>query len=237
MKEIIYRRTPLSDTLNFRDLGGYATQNGGITRWNVFFRSACPNSINKADEETLRNLGITDIIDLRGGDNADEVQRGYTSLTGFNVYNIPVGGGIPPKTVSECPESYLQIAESERMRDVFKIIAEAKGAVLFHCFAGKDRTGVVAALLLMLADVYDEDIIADYTLSYTYFLSRIRSDFLRFDAEKDVFKPLPDHMEGFMRVFREKYGDVRSYLLQAGFANSQINAIVGKFVVGKERKK
>lgn len=231
---IVYRRTPLSDTQNFRDLGGYATKDGGVTRWNVFFRSACPDSLNGADAKLLQKLGVTAVIDLRGGGNVDEVQKGYSDIGGLKIYNLPLGGGVPPKRVADCPYSYLEIAESPYMAKVFKVMANNDGAVLFHCFAGKDRTGVVAALLLMLANVCDVDIVADYTLSYAYFLSRICIDFSRFDAERDVFKPLPEHIEGFMRVFREKYGNVRDYLLAIGLSKNQIDSIVKKFVEAKQ---
>lgn len=228
-EKLIYKRIPLSDTPNFRDLGGYATQDGKTTNWNVFFRSGCPNSLSQADGELLHNLGIKAVIDLRGGANADEKQTAYTSLN-FKHYNLPLGGGAPPKRAADCPYGYMEIVDSPNMPKVFEVLAETQGAVLFHCFAGKDRTGVVSALLHMLAGVYDTDIIADYTLSYAYFLERIRTDFLRFDAETDVFRPLPDHMEGFIKVFREKYGDVTNYLLTIGLTNEQIQKLKNKLV-------
>ncbi len=230
MNNYILRRIPLSDTLNLRDLGGYAAKNGGITRWNAFLRSACPNSLSERDGEILRGLGVTDVIDLRGGGNADEVMRGYEALPFIDVHRIPIGDESVPKTASEVPYGYLRMAEHCNIPQVFRILADSRGGVIFHCFAGKDRTGVVAAMLLMLAGVADEDIIADYTLTYAYFIKRLRADFSRSDAEPNVFKPLPDHMEGFIRLFREKYGDVRSYLLQKGVTEGQLQSILNKFV-------
>jgi len=230
MEKLIYKRIPLSDTQNFRDLGGYATLNGGVTKWNAFFRSACPDSLNDSDCETLKRLGVTSVIDLRGGGNFDEKQTGYVVFDCFKHYNLALGGGVPPKRAAECPHSYLEIAESSNMLKIFEILADNEGAVLFHCFAGKDRTGVVAALLLMLAEVQDVDVVADYTLSYAYFLSRIRIDFSRFDAEPDVFRPLPDHMEGFIKLFREKYGTVNDYLLKLGLPQIKIDKIKSKLV-------
>lgn len=227
--KFIYKRIPLSNTLNFRDLGGYATQDGKTTKWNVFYRSACPNSLSAADGELLHNLGIKAVIDLRGGGNADETQKGYASLN-FKHYNLALGGGVPPKRAVDCPYGYMEIADSANMTKVFEILAETQGAVLFHCFAGKDRTGVVAALLLMLAGVDDVDVIADYTLSYAYFLKRIRMDFSRTDAEPNVFCPLPDHIEGFIKVFREKYGDVNNYLQTIGITPDQIQKLKVKLV-------
>lgn len=223
------RRIPLSDTPNLRDLGGYAAQNGA-TRWRAFFRSACPVSLTETDAEILRALGVTDVIDLRGGGNADEVMRGYGALTELSVHRIPIGDEAVPKTARECPYNYMKIAEHPNIARVFGVMAQSRGAVIFHCFAGKDRTGVVAALLLMLAGVSDEDVIADYTLTYAYFLKRLRQDFKRTDAEADVFKPLPEHIEGFIRLLRERYGDARNFLLQKGVTQAQLETLLNKFV-------
>lgn len=225
----VCRRLPLSDTPNFRDLGGYATQNGGVTRFNVFYRSACPRSFNDFDRARLAQLNVATAVDLRGGSNVDETMRAFVS-DGITIYNIPIGTNEIPKFAYEVPDGYMKIVEHENFADVFRTLADCQGAAVFHCFAGKDRTGVVAAMLLMLAGVADEDIIADYTLTYAYFLKRLRQDFLRTDAEPDVFRPLPEHMEGFLQLFRAKYGDARSYLLQLGLTADRIDGIVNKFV-------
>ena len=231
---VAYKRVPLSDTLNFRDLGGYATQDGGVTRYGVFYRSACPNSLNERDKQLLKELNVTTAVDLRGGGNADETQAGFVA-DGITVYNIPVGGGETPRYAVDCPNGYMQISDNPAMASVFKTLADAKDAAVFHCFAGKDRTGVVAAVLLMTAGVSDVDIIADYTLTYAYFLRRLRQDFLRTDAEPDVFKPLPEHMEGFLRLFRAKYGTVSNYLLTIGVSEQQVASIRSKLVDDKRR--
>lgn len=227
---LTYRRVPLSDTPNFRDLGGYATQNGGLTRFGVYFRSACPNSLSDSDKQLLKSLNVTTAVDLRGGGNADETQAGFVADS-ITIYNIPVGGGNAPKYAVDCPNGYMEIINNPVIANVFKTLADCKGAAVFHCFAGKDRTGVVAAVLLMTAGVADVDIVADYTLTYAYFLKRLREDFHRTDCEKDVFIPHPEHMEGFLKLFRQKYGTARNYLLQFGVSQQQIDNIVNKFVV------
>lgn len=228
--DIILRRAPLSDTPNFRDLGGYATACGGATRFGVFFRSACPNGLSVSDIELLKSFNITTAVDLRGGGNADETQTGFVA-DGIEIHNIPIGGGEAPRYAVDCPKGYMEIVAHPNIAAVFKTLAQADGAAVFHCFAGKDRTGVIAALLLMLAGVSDTDIIADYTLTYAYFLKRLREDFKRTDCEKDVFIPHPDHMEGFLRLFYRQYGNARSYLLKVGVSERQIDKIVGKFVI------
>lgn len=230
MTNFIIRRIPLSDTPNFRDLGGYATADGGVTRFNVFYRSACPRSFNDDDRVLLAELGVTTAIDLRGGTNVDETQRAFVSEA-ITIHNIPIGTNEIPKTAVEVPNGYMQIVEHPNFADVFKTLADCSAAAVFHCFAGKDRTGVVAAMLLMLAGVSDEDIIADYTLTYAYFLRRLRQDFLRTDAEPNVFRPLPEHMEGFLQLFRDKYGNARDFLVNRGVTQKQIERILNKFTL------
>lgn len=226
---IIIRRIPLSNTLNFRDLGGYATVNGGATKFGVFYRSACPNGLNSDDVVMLKDLNVTTAVDLRGGSNADEKQRGFI-CDGITVRNIPIGTNEIPRRAVDVPEGYMRVTEHPNFAEVFKVLADCSGAAVFHCFAGKDRTGIVAALLLMLADVSDTDIIADYTLTYAYFLKRLRQDFLRTDAEANVFRPLPEHMEEFLNLFRQRYGSVRDCLLSKGVTERQLDAITDKFV-------
>ncbi len=229
MNELCLRRIPLSDTPNFRDLGGYSTIDGKVTKFGVFFRSACPRSLNADDEMQFNKLNITTAIDLRGGSNADEKKRGFLA-NGITICNIPIGTNEIPKSAIEVPSGYMQIVENNNFANVFKTLADCDGAAIFHCFAGKDRTGVVAAVLLMLAGVADEDIIADYTLTYAYFLKRLRQDFLRTDAEPNVFRPLPEHIESFICLFRQKYGTARDFLLKIGVAQQQIDKILNKFV-------
>ncbi len=66
---------------------------------------------------------------------------------------------MPPGSLEEVPVSYMEIASAACMKDVFKTIANASGGVLYHCTAGKDRTGVVSAILLSFLGVSEEDII------------------------------------------------------------------------------
>lgn len=223
------RRIPLSDTPNFRDLGGYATADGGVTRFGVFYRSACPRSFGEDDKARLAELNVRTAVDLRGGSNTDETQRAFIS-DGITICNIPIGTNEIPRLAAEVPDGYMRILEHPNFADVFKTLADCKGAAVFHCFAGKDRTGVVAAMLLMLANVDDVDIIADYTLTYAYFLRRLRQDFLRTDAEANVFRPLPEHMETFLSIFREKYGTARDFLISRGVTPKQIDKILNKFI-------
>lgn len=217
------RRIPLSDTLNFRDFGGYPTVDGKVTQYGVFFRSACPNGLNIADKALLKSLNITTAVDLRG-ECGGAMQTGFIT-DGINVYHFSVGGDNPPNRVEDCAQGYLNIAESADIVGVFKTLANNTGAAVFHCSAGKDRTGVVAALLLSLASVADEDIIADYILSYAYYLTKLRQYFLCAEVPCDVLKPLPEHMEGFLKLLRAKYGTTQNYMLRLGVLDADIQKL------------
>jgi Protein tyrosine/serine phosphatase len=87
---------------------------------------------------------------------------GFENLDGFTYYNLPVEEGSQvPESVEAVPGSYMKIAASPVMKDIFTTMAESEGGVMYNCSAGKDRTGVVTAILLMLCDVNEEDIISD----------------------------------------------------------------------------
>lgn len=225
-----FRRVPFSHSENCRDLGGYATKDG-VTRWNVFYRSACLLNFSQQDLRLLDEMNVGAIIDLRGGNNADENAGTPQNLVGIKRHSIPLGDGSIPYFAKMVPQSYMDMLENRQsVKKIFDVFADEPRAVLFHCFAGKDRTGVIASLLLSLAGVDDVDIVADYSLTYPYFLPRLRSDFSRTDAEKYVFVPIPEHMENFLNVFRKKFGSVQNYLRQIGVDDAQQSKILKKFV-------
>ncbi len=224
-----YKRLPFSKTENCRDLGGYATEDG-VTKFGVFFRSACPHAFDQSDCDLFRQMNVGSVVDLRGGSNADETLC-VPNFDGVVMHKIALNDGTVPRFAEQVPQSYLDMLDNTQcIRQIFHVFATEKRATLFHCFAGKDRTGVVAALLLGAVGVSDVDIVADYCLTYPYFLPRLRQDFSRTDAEKYVFVPIPEHMENFLKLLREKYGSVWNYLLFSGVTQEELQAIKLKFV-------
>lgn len=225
-----YKRVPFSTTKNTRDLGGYATQDGGVTRWNVFFRSSLPTNLTESDVELLHKLNIDTFIDLRSLGNSLE-DSPTQEICGIKRYNFSLGDGAVPYFAKDVAASYMEMLQNKQsLKNIFDVLTYSPNAVLFHCFAGKDRTGVVSALLLMLANVADVDIVADYSQTYPYFLPRLRSDFLRTDAEKYVFVPIPEHMEKFLELFRMRYGGVQEFLKMVGVDEAQQQLLLDKFV-------
>lgn len=227
---MIYKRLPFSQTENCRDLGGYATKDG-VTKFGVFFRSACPHSFNQNDYDLFKQMNVGSVIDLRGGNNVDENLPTPNYCEDVVQHKIALNDGSIPYFAKDVAKGYLDMLENvESVAEIFHVFATEQRATLFHCFAGKDRTGVIAALLLAAVGVSDVDIVADYCLTYPYFLPRLRQDFSRTDAEKYVFVPIPEHMENFLKLLREKYGSVQNYLCIAGVSKDEQLAIKKKFV-------
>lgn len=176
------RRIVCKNVKNLRDLGGYLTKENKITRFNIFYRSDLPKDMNSQEIKYLLDNNLTTVIDLR---NKEEVKRKNNCLNiqDINYYNVSLLGDKCPKVESDIPKGYIDILSNrETMYEVFNIIKNANGNVLFNCTAGKDRTGVVAMILLLLADVYENDIIADYQISYTY----IREDIKKMHKDNQI---------------------------------------------------
>src|SRR5512144_2600872 len=144
----VHRRIELEGCLNFRDLGGYPTRDGRRVRWRRLFRSDGLHLLTAADIRRLREeIGLAEVIDLRSTTELASEGRGMLAAEPLRFHHVPLFDG-------EVREQRARAAEIT--------LAEASGPAVFHCAAGKDRTGVISAILLALLDVPDEVIVADY---------------------------------------------------------------------------
>lgn len=176
------RHIPLQGVENFRDFGDYAAGAGRLKR-GVLFRAAHQAEATDADLETLAALGIVTLVDLRRpNERQHSPSRRWTGFTAQVIDNdLGVTGPDPwlefmkSSDLTETSihgymdEYYRRLPFKERHIDLFRryfqALAEAKGPVLIHCAAGKDRTGVLAALTHHIAGVADDDVIDDYLLT------------------------------------------------------------------------
>lgn len=175
----------LKTTQNTRDLGGYRTMTGTLTKAESILRSDVQN---------------------------------YPCDEDFAYYNFQIdeGSGVP-ETVEAVPHSYMNIAKAKAMPEVFKCIAHATSGVMFNCTAGKDRTGVVSAILLLHAGVSDKDIIENYVLTKEYGKERLELVHKNFpEIDMNIVTPCEWFMEEFLRLFREEYGDTTQYFKELG---------------------
>lgn len=223
----------LSCSLNTRELGGFRTAGGGTTRKGVIWRSDAPEAPSAEDIDKLLSNRITTIIDMRTAAEAERAPCGFADIAGFEYHHFPIteGSGVP-ESLEAVPHSYMDIATAENMSDVLKCIAEAPAGVLFHCTAGKDRTGVVSAIILMACGVDRESIVSDYVVSREYNKKRLAA-FLAAHPEVDRNIVLANEksMNGFIDLFSERFGGVEGYFEQLGLTAQHLKAIRRKLIV------
>ena len=248
-----YSRYPMDGLKNCRDLGGLPTADGGITRFGVMIRSELPRELTEHDVEIFRELGVTTSIDLRGERECeahpshmkklDFVE--YINLSLFNE-EVAMGADIkrpePPKDPSqmEWGPMYIDMLEESKdwARRVVETIAAAPGAVQFNCTTGKDRTGLVSMMLLSIAGVSDEDIIANYAVSEIH----MRSVYLTMahmlpggaeseaDLDRGFFCTGHQNMRTVLRYLKENYGGALEYIRSVGVSDETIKKVHDKLV-------
>jgi protein-tyrosine phosphatase len=191
----------LKSTQNTRDLGGYNTSDGGITKKFSLIRSDEQLNASKQDSSFLFAHKITTVIDLRTADD-----------------------------VLNKPNSYLKIAVSPGMKNLFECIANAPNGVIFNCSAGKDRSGVVSAILLLHAGVADDDIVENYVLTKHYIRKKL--DYLRknTDLNMNIVTPCEDYMRKFLKKFRDEFGNTEKYFTRLGLSQKDIIKIRAKLL-------
>ena len=161
----------LQGAYNFRDLGGLRTRSGRRLRSGRLFRSDTLQALTASDVDHLRTVvGLRGVVDLRLSEEVDSEGRGLLGeVPEIRYANIPLGmaatEGVPPELVMR--QLYLGCLsfEASLVTAIEHLSEMAEHPVVFHCAAGKDRTGVLAAVLLRMLDVADEHIVADYMKS------------------------------------------------------------------------
>jgi protein-tyrosine phosphatase len=187
------RHVPLEGAQNFRDFGGYATEDGRQVKHGHLFRSGRLTALSEADHKTMEGIGIKLICDLRRTSESEGAPTSWRALPAPEMLHLP----LLRDNDSEGIGSWQQAADlgrvRERMLDIYLslvtqphvaiqygtlfkwLAAKASYPMLIHCSAGKDRTGVACALILGALGVSREDIIADYLLSE-----------IHYDGERDL---------------------------------------------------
>ena len=222
----------LKTTRNTRDLGGHPAAGGRVTVPDRIWRSDRQENPDPEDIALLRSKGITTIIDMRTEEDNLTKPSFFRSLEGFTFLNYPIiEGDTIPESVEAVPGSYINIACSENMPRILKAIADADTGVMYNCAAGKDRTGVVTAILLMLCGVSDEEITADYML--TKECNRERFELLRKrrpDLDMNIVIPRESYIRDFMDLFRERFGSVDGYFACIGLSEETKQKLLARLL-------
>ena len=228
-----YYKSLLETTENTRDLGGYVCHDGTVTRRMSLIRSDVQKRPSERDIAFLIDNQITTVIDMRTEEQRATAPSGFEGVEGLSYHHCPVvdESGSARSGETDFPESYLKIAESDGTSSVFRTISEAPDGVIFNCVAGKDRSGVISAVLLLLADVSEKDVVTDYILTREYGTGRLRAIKENYpDADMDRIIPNAENMGGFIDLLMSKYGNARNYLLSIGLTWEETERIRNKLV-------
>ncbi len=217
---------------NMRDIGGCITAYGKMP-YQKIIRSNLPQNLSLEDLSFLKKIKITTVIDFRSELEYSKKISSFEGNKNFNLFHCPfVVGRDIPSTPQDVPLSYLQILEDKQnVLNILNIIADAEDGVLYFCNAGKDRTGVITALLMLFLGVNYEDIITDYLLTKEY-LADMLAKFIEI-SEKDISKIIIPHAEfiqEFIDGFIGKYKSVSNYMKMIGFSDDMQLKLKNKLI-------
>jgi protein-tyrosine phosphatase len=230
--------------LNVRDLGGVALENGGETRYGTLVRADNIRQLTDSGWHALESHGVTRIVDLRW---PEELAEDPPRDVDIDIVHVSVLGRLDPDfsddiddyIVADDPAgywaiSYIRILErhARNFAQALAAIADADdGVVVFHCAGGKDRTGLVAAILLRLAGAPLEEIASDYALTQQLrarapdrWVESARDDVERRRRTFMQHTP-PEAMRRAIEHLERTYGSVEGYLRAAGLDEARIERL------------
>src|SRR4051794_543902 len=224
------RHLPLDGTRNLRDVGGYPAGDGRATRWRTLLRSDELTRIPAAAQEQLIEMGLRQVVDLRWPEELDRAPNVFGRSDRVRYTSIPLLKDEPTPHAG-LAGMYLHVfdARAAQLADVARALLTPDGIpAVIGCAAGKDRTGVTIALLLSLAGVPRETIVADYALSAGYFaqpaLARIEEDDWRHD-DLLVDSP-PEFMDAALEHLDREHGGARALLAREGLRDPDLDRLV-----------
>ena len=230
-------------TINTRDLGGLKTLDNKVTKHNIFIRS--DNLVSNADSiYTIMDLigkhNLKNVIDLRVEVEVNKDISIASNIKGIKYHNIslvnfmPLGHGVPKEyEYKELSQWYIDILEKskEEIKEILYTIYNSKGCTLFNCTMGKDRTSMIAMILLLIAKVDKRTIARDHSISaknvvsiYAPYLHTMTDNQLVFTKVKyaDMIRTI--------NYIEDTYDNINNYLLSCNIENKVISNIRRRFV-------
>ena len=238
------RLLPLVGAYNFRDLGGYPTVDGRQVRWGRLFRSDTLHELTGEDLDVLRRVGLSGVIDLRTATELERTGRGPLEEAPVRYLHAPVlreeagdTRAAPEPEGNDISERYLwylDIGRKALVEAIEMVADESCLPLVFHCTAGKDRTGVLAALVLDILGVEPEVIVEDYTLTETrldLIVARLRRDPVHGPRMNDIpasrLRVEATTMQRFLSSLHDRHGGARSWSKQAGVSDEALDRLPG----------
>ncbi len=223
------RHIPLNGASNFRDLGGYSGHQGRLVKWRKIFRSDHLAALDHSDLKQLKTLGISRSFDFRGVQESQaqsyawpDIQRHSLSIEPTVVQRLqaqhltgkPLTAADALDAMQTTYRDFVKV-DSHRFAELFDHLLEKPEPLLFHCTAGKDRTGLAAALILSALGVSEDDIWKDYLLTnQLYKRNSIGAIALSPDVLKIVWEVQESFLQASLDVIHQDHGGMHNYLTQ-----------------------
>ena len=230
------RRFNFKAVYNCRDIGGFLTDSNKVVQTRFFIRSDNLTDITLDEMKYLQDYGVQAVIDFRHQNEIDHAPDPFVNHSDIDYYNIAILDHaqftLEDLNRIKLSDLYITMGENKTfIKKVFETFAKYDKAVLYHCTAGKDRTGVITALLYKLAGVADIDIIADYEVSFTYLVPKYSGrDENVSEMYKDLFSSRPETMETFLNYLNYKYPNIIDYFLSRDISMETIDIIKRKLL-------
>lgn len=244
------RRIDFEGSFNFRDLGGFQTNDGRTTKWGRLYRADSVHLLTPTDAKRAKDeVGLKTLIDLRSdmeiqitgmGLLADEgLGRHHLPITGEGGYTVIDGVQLTLSGEDRSPDTMVEVARA-MLRVSGPLFVTAADAIardetlpaVFFCAAGKDRTGILSAILLGAVGVRDEDVVSDYVMTgdtidlvIGRFAKNANAPAVYKDNPPSYFAPYAETMERIVQHVREDYGSFGDYLLAEGLPQSSLDAL------------
>ena len=226
------RHVPLEGAQNFRDTGGYATASGASVRWRTLFRTGSLADVTPGDIGTLHELGVELAFDLRTQAERDDLGVAPLAEHGVSVRHLPLVEELRPSlypvkapvrdwTPEDYAVQYTWLLEQGRgaIGTVLRALAEERpAAAAYYCTAGRDRAGLVTAVILRTLGVSDDTIAEDYALTDRYLRmseaqsERVAKTFGTGPPRRGRFTTPAANMELALRSMDERWPSIEAYL-------------------------
>ena len=233
----------LEGSYNTRDIGGYPIEGGGWTQWNRFLRSDGMHRLTNGDQARLTNYGVRAVIDLRTPQETVETPNVFAGSSEVTYHHCDIIGdapalitpkqvltGLPVARIAHSYTTWMDHRQAQFAEVLGKLADPGFGPAIYHCAGGKDRTGIISALLLSLAGVGRETILDDYTLtSIFHFRRSIMGGASAFEEPVESAGDYADRYcprDGMARTLAhldDNYGGVEGYVRAIGLPEGQID--------------
>ncbi len=242
------RDIELDGGFNVRDLGGYPTRDGGVTKKGVLVRSGTLTDITPDAQTVLVDYGVKTIIDIRDEWEVEHYPDAPAQSDVMRYRNIPfIGDHLnrdekwhaqagSHKNMYEVYAYYLEHCQPQ-IREIMTTLIESEPTTLYHCYAGKDRTGMISAFILGAVGVADDIIVQDYaetTPRISHLVKEWRVDAVKNKRdmqkfERDVSSDAHT-MVNFLAHVQERYGGITAFLNTCGVTSADLNELKARLV-------